>query len=142
MKPLDERQKDFKQRIWESVGKTFDEYPKLMLADFFSYWSEYNEPITSNTKMRFEKEKTFNLKRRLATWKKNTETRFGRFKATKDMDSIRYPNYLNKSLMNRLTGQKWQEYKEHLLRCGYKYQPGINGQQAFFISPKNERIWI
>jgi hypothetical protein len=40
-------------------------YPKEMLAKFFDYWSE---PNRSNTKMRFELEKTWSLPRRLKTW--------------------------------------------------------------------------
>ena len=40
-------------------------YPIEMLNKFFDYWSE---PNRSNTKMRFELEKTWSLPRRLKTW--------------------------------------------------------------------------
>ena len=40
-------------------------YPIEMLAKFFDYWSE---PNRSNTKMRYELEKTWSLARRLKTW--------------------------------------------------------------------------
>ena len=43
------------------VGK----YPKEMIRAFFDYWSELNK---SETKMRYELEKTWELPRRLATW--------------------------------------------------------------------------
>lgn len=43
-------------------------YPPQLLQDFFSYWSE---PNRSNTKMRFELQKTWDISRRLATWARN-----------------------------------------------------------------------
>ncbi len=43
-------------------------YGKPMIREFFDYWTETNE---NGTKMRFEKEKTFDVKLRLARWKKN-----------------------------------------------------------------------
>ena len=145
MRPIEERKAQFKIDIWESIGKTFDKYDKELCIEFFEVWTEHNEPVRSNTLMRFEKErkrKAFQINRRLATFKKNKETNFGRFKATKDMDGIKFPNYLNKSLLNRLTGDKWLEYKKHLESIGYKYQPSLHGQQSYFVNPKNERIWI
>ncbi|MFN9318974.1 MAG: DUF6291 domain-containing protein [Chitinophagales bacterium] len=39
-----------------------------MLYKFFNYWSELNK---SGTKMRFELEKTWEIEKRLATWKNN-----------------------------------------------------------------------
>ena len=39
-----------------------------MLNDFYSYWTEHGE---KDKKMRFEKEKSFGLERRLGTWQKN-----------------------------------------------------------------------
>ena len=41
------------------------QYPKEMIRAFFDYWSELNK---SETKMRYELEKTWELPRRLATW--------------------------------------------------------------------------
>jgi hypothetical protein len=42
------------------------------LKEFFDYWSEHND---NGKKMRFEmsKNQPFNIKRRLATWKKNNK---------------------------------------------------------------------
>ena len=48
-------------------------YPLTMINDFCDYWTEPNK---SRTKMRFELERTFDVKRRLATWKKNSK-KFG-----------------------------------------------------------------
>jgi hypothetical protein len=39
-----------------------------MLYKFFNYWSELNK---SGTKMRFELEKTWEIEKRLTTWKNN-----------------------------------------------------------------------
>ncbi len=44
-------------------------------ADFIDYWTEYNK---SKTKMRFELERTWDTKRRLKTWTKNSDTNFGK----------------------------------------------------------------
>lgn len=43
-------------------------YQRSMLADFYNYWTEVKE---GGRKMRFEKEKTFEIAKRLARWSKN-----------------------------------------------------------------------
>lgn len=43
-------------------------YGEPMIKDFFNYWSEPNK---TNTKMRYEMEKTWDLKRRLERWNSN-----------------------------------------------------------------------
>ena len=58
---LEKRMISFKDDIMSNDNN----YPKEMLAKFFSYWSE---PNPSNTKMRKELEKTWSLTRRLKTW--------------------------------------------------------------------------
>ena len=55
------RKKSFYQLLVPYVGQ----YPKEMIRAFFDYWSELNK---SETKMRYELEKTWELPRRLATW--------------------------------------------------------------------------
>lgn len=67
---MKERKKKFKQAIWKAIGMNFNEFSKEMILDFFDYWTEANE---NGRKMRFEKEKTFSIIRRLRTWKKNAE---------------------------------------------------------------------
>ena len=62
-----------KSDFYKKVGEHVDKYPKEMLRDFFEYWSEYGE---NDIKMRFEKEKTFGLSRRLSTWFKNSKTNY------------------------------------------------------------------
>lgn len=61
-KSIKEREADFMQEVAE-IGKGV--YPDTMLRAFFYYWTEKN---TNGRKMRFEKEKVFDVKRRLATW--------------------------------------------------------------------------
>ena len=55
------RKESFYQLLVPYVGQ----YPKEMIRAFFDYWSELNK---SETKMRYELEKTWELPRRLATW--------------------------------------------------------------------------
>lgn len=45
-----------------------DVYGKEMIRKFFNYWSESNE---NGRKMRYEMQKTFNIKMRLRTWRTN-----------------------------------------------------------------------
>ena len=58
---LEKRMTSFKDDIMVNDNN----YPIEMLAKFFDYWSE---PNRSNTKMRYEMEKTWSLARRLKTW--------------------------------------------------------------------------
>lgn len=62
-KPIELREADFRREVNEY------NYPKEVLEEFFSYWTEPNK---SGTRMRFEQEKTWHLGRRLARWANNT----------------------------------------------------------------------
>ncbi len=46
-------------------------YPAQLIQDFFEYWTEHG---LTDKKMRFEKERTFGVARRLATWQKRSTT--------------------------------------------------------------------
>jgi hypothetical protein len=46
-------------------------YGKEMVRKFFDYWSELNK---SQTKMRWELEKTFEISKRLSTWSSRDKT--------------------------------------------------------------------
>lgn len=63
-KPIEERKQDFADRLRPYL----DKYGGQMLNDFYSYWTEMNP---GGSKMRFEKEKVFEVGRRLATWNNN-----------------------------------------------------------------------
>jgi hypothetical protein len=66
-KSLEERQTNFRLKIMDMQG---DDFPLTLCVDFYDYWTEHNE---GGAKMRFEmsKNQPFNIKRRLATWKRN-----------------------------------------------------------------------
>ena len=50
-------------------GEVFKQtYKTELCRDFVSYWTETNK---SNSKMKFELESTFDIKRRLSRWAKN-----------------------------------------------------------------------
>ena len=58
-----------------NTSENIAKYGMPMLKDFFDYWSE---PNPSNTKMRFELQKTWDLNRRLARWARNNFNRYDR----------------------------------------------------------------
>ena len=64
VKGIEERKKDFSK----SLALFFNKYDPNDLKDFYGYWTEHG---ANDKKMRFEKEKSFGLQRRLATWMKN-----------------------------------------------------------------------
>lgn len=64
----DKRIEDKKSEFKNSLSEHLDEFGKEILNDFYAYWTELNP---SKTKMRFEMEKTFEIKRRLSRWRKN-----------------------------------------------------------------------
>jgi hypothetical protein len=69
-KSIEERKNDF----WQNLSSSFiDQYEVNLLKDFFDYWTEASPGAR---KMRFEKEKAFDVSRRLKTWLKN-ESKFG-----------------------------------------------------------------
>lgn len=69
----------FRQEVFSEVF--LGQYPVQLLQDFFDYWSE---PNRSHTKMRCELQKTWDTKRRLATWAKNDFHHYGTNQPTLD----------------------------------------------------------
>lgn len=57
-----------KKKFGESLSQFKDDYDRDMLSNFYNYWSEKGD---NDTKMRFEKEKTWNLKARVKRWSSN-----------------------------------------------------------------------
>ena len=74
MKTIEERKKVLVIKIVNAIKG--EEWEREMLNDFYYYWTEMNE---GGRKMRFEKEKVFDVKRRLMTWKRNS-VKFGTVK--------------------------------------------------------------
>jgi hypothetical protein len=68
MKSIEMRASDFKRDLEPYA------FPDQMKKEFFDYWSEPNK---SNTKMRFELEKTWDLGRRLTKWASNNFGKYG-----------------------------------------------------------------
>lgn len=62
---VDERKKMF----GEKCAIHLDEFGQVMLREFFNYWTEISD---GGRKMRFEKEKTWELHKRLLKWKENS----------------------------------------------------------------------
>lgn len=56
-----------KDEFYKSLIPFLSTYGKDMIRDFFDYWSEQNK---SGTQMRFEKQPTWEVAKRLATWNK------------------------------------------------------------------------
>lgn len=65
------------QAFREQADKFVPEYGRKMIDAFCDYWTEFG-----GKKMRFEKEKTWELKRRLQTWKRNDDERKARYQRT------------------------------------------------------------
>lgn len=52
------------------IGQLGSEYKREMLVDFYNYWTETS---INGKKLRYEKEKVFDVKLRLARWHKNSK---------------------------------------------------------------------
>jgi len=63
-KNISNRYDQFKKDVFNS------EYMTELCEDFFDYWSETNK---SGTKMKFELQKTWDTRRRLKTWSRNSK---------------------------------------------------------------------
>lgn len=78
-----------KQQFYDSLRPYQDikggKYSGTMLHDFFAYWSE---PNRSQTKMRFELEKTWDLSLRLSNWARREKTPSSPKTTTKINDSV------------------------------------------------------
>lgn len=65
-KTIEERKWQFGVNLDEVIGQPHC-YSQITI-DFFDYWTEHSEGAK---KMRFEKEKVFDIKKRLERWKRN-----------------------------------------------------------------------
>jgi len=85
MTPLQTRKDSF----YEELIPYVPEYGKELVREFYEKWIEHNEPITPITKLRFEKQKTWQLSARLRTWKRNNE----KWYPTKKKDEVPVYNF-------------------------------------------------
>jgi len=68
-KTIEEREYNFKEEVYQIMVPVNSNFK--MIDDFINYWTE----ISPNAKkMRFEKEKVFDIKKRLERWKRNQKT--------------------------------------------------------------------
>lgn len=65
LEAIQKRQAEKKENFYNALIPFVELYGREMVREFFDYWTEPNK---SKTKMRFELEKTWDLKRRLNTW--------------------------------------------------------------------------
>ena len=88
-KTLEERKSYFMFK----VGEHCDDYNEEFNEEFVGYWTEHND---NGKKMRFEmsKNQPFNIKRRLATWKKNQKN-YGKSNTKKGIDNNSLDNWIN-----------------------------------------------
>ena len=75
--PKSPTREEREQAFREQADKFIPEYGRKMIDAFCDYWTEFG-----GKKMRFEKEKTWELKRRLQTWKRNDDERKARYQKT------------------------------------------------------------
>lgn len=111
--PLEGRKKIF----YSSLIPYVDRYGKDMVRDFFNYWTEPNK---TNTKMRFEMERTWEVSRRLSKWAARdrqfnadrNETRHEKEPATPLMDKIRAEQQRQEEEMQERRSKvvSWEEY--------------------------------
>ena len=83
-KTTKERLEDFKI----SVYLHNDKYRTETLDSFFEYWSQVNE---GGTKMLWEKQKAFEISKRLATWKRNEENMRKPTRSNEEIGIILHP---------------------------------------------------
>lgn len=84
---IEQRAQEFKNQIWETIGKSFDLYSKEMLSEFWEYWTESNPD--GGRKMRFEMQKVFDTNRRLQRWKRKSQ-QYGKKRTTLTKEQQQY----------------------------------------------------
>jgi hypothetical protein len=81
---------DRKRSFYNSLKNYLPEYSKGLLREFYEYWTEHGP---KDRKMRYEKEKSFDVSRRLKTWSAN-QKKFGKVD-TSDEDKNLYLHVMN-----------------------------------------------
>lgn len=88
------------RKFYNSLLDYLDKYGAAMLREFYDYWTESNE---GGALMRFEMERVFDVSRRLATWKRNENTKkggrnYGNFKTATERLRDEYADTLDSVL--------------------------------------------
>lgn len=87
-----------KEEFYVSLIPFVDQYGKEMVREFFDYWSELN---SSQTKMRYEQQKTWELGKRLATWARR-ENNFKNSNSNGQNRKIDTKHEANQYVLNKL----------------------------------------
>tara|TARA_R100001443_G_scaffold1056_1_gene4139 strand:+ start:16155 stop:16907 length:753 start_codon:yes stop_codon:yes gene_type:complete len=112
-KSIENKIVDFKKSIQSIKGISEDDKNA-----FIDYWTEPNK---SQTKLRFELEKTWDLSRRIKRWASNN---FNKQKS-------RFPDYFDSLLMKRMDDSSKKEYEQHLKNLGYTTEYNPNAGQKW-----------
>ena len=83
-----------KNEFYDSLVPFVEKYGKETIREFFDYWSEMNK---TQTKMRFEQEKTWELPKRLAYWARNDKNFNKQLKQSNDNGRINWKSQLAKN---------------------------------------------
>lgn len=94
---IDKRAEKFKEQVFEFSNQ----YDSDLLNNFFDYWSEPNK---SNTKMKYELQQTFDIKRRLSTWDRNN------FNSIKRNDNSLDAQLVERSKNSKIADSQFKEY--------------------------------
>jgi hypothetical protein len=95
--------------------KVFNGFKDISEEDKVAFTEYWTEPNKSNTKMRFELEKTWDLSRRIKRW---VSSNFNK-------SNSKFPEHYDEMYDKRLDQTKRNEYYKHLKSLGYKsiYSP-------------------
>jgi hypothetical protein len=105
-KGIEERAIEFKQQLMEVYKEEPDALPSEEWKKFLEYWTEHGQ---SDKKMRFEKQTSFNIKRRLTTWKNNIKTTHKKENHGKLNEIEYYQNSLQRIASNLAEKRKAKE---------------------------------
>tara|TARA_R100001443_G_scaffold3945_1_gene11875 strand:- start:2412 stop:3170 length:759 start_codon:yes stop_codon:yes gene_type:complete len=108
---LDKRITLFKTEI-----NSFEQFNKDDKENFFLYWSELNK---SKTRMRWELERTWDLKRRLQRWSNSQFNNINK--------QTKFPDWYDEYTYKKLDNDGRKKYEEHLKSLGWesKYAPSV-----------------
>lgn len=86
---IEQRADTFKHKIWQIAKGTKYENPPI-LREFWEYWSEYGE---KDHKMRYEKQTSFSITRRLGVWFRNQKNQPNNPFTNLKQDQINYEEF-------------------------------------------------
>ena len=100
---INDRIHDFKKSVF-----THKDFSNDDLENFYAYWSELNK---SGSRMRWELERTWNLKLRLKRWVNNGFNK----------EKNKLPDYYDELLYKRMDMAVRKTYEKHLKSLGYEF---------------------